>query len=55
VVEERAGKRYEEHASRPDVDPETLTVLKEMRLDEEWHLSWVAETLREMEKSEGAE
>jgi bacterioferritin (cytochrome b1) len=55
VVEERAGKRYEEHASRPDVDPETLAVLKEMGLDEEWHLSWVAETLKEMGKTEGTE
>jgi len=55
VIEERAGKRYEEHAARPDVDPETLAVLKEMRTDEEWHLSWVAEKLRELEHTEGAE
>lgn len=55
VVEERAGKRYEEHAARPDVDPDTLKTLTEMRTDEEWHLAWVAEKLRELEQSEGAE
>ena len=48
VVEERAGKRYEEHAARPEVDPDTLTVLTEMRADEEWHLAWVAEKLKEL-------
>jgi bacterioferritin (cytochrome b1) len=55
VVEERASKRYEEHAARPDVDPETLKALTEMRTDEEWHLAWVAEKLKELEQSEGAE
>jgi bacterioferritin (cytochrome b1) len=55
VVEERAGKRYQEHAARPDVDPETLKVLNEMRADEEWHLAWVGEKLKELEQSEGKE
>jgi bacterioferritin (cytochrome b1) len=55
VVEERADKRYEEHASRADVDPETLKVLQEMRKDEDWHLTWVGEALKELEKTVGAE
>lgn len=55
VVEERASKRYEEHASRPDVDPDTLKALSEMRIDEDWHLSWVGEALKELGKKEGAE
>jgi bacterioferritin (cytochrome b1) len=55
VVEERAQKRYEEHAARPDVDPETLAVLKQMRGDEEDHLAWVKEKLAELELTEGAE
>jgi len=55
VVEERASKRYEEHASRPDVDPDTLKALNEMRMDEDWHLSWVGEALRELGKKEGEE
>lgn len=55
VVEERAQKRYEEHASRPDVDPDTLAVLKQMRADEEDHLAWVKEKLAELEHTEGAE
>ena len=55
VVEERADKRYEEHASRADVDPETLEVLQEMRKDEDWHLTRVGEALKELEKTVGAE
>ncbi|MEW6298736.1 MAG: ferritin-like domain-containing protein [Thermodesulfobacteriota bacterium] len=55
VIEERSGKRYEEHAARPDVDPDTLQVLQEMRTDEEWHLSWVADKLHELEQTEGKE
>jgi hypothetical protein len=55
VVEERSGKRYEEHASRPDVDPNTLKALNEMRLDEDWHLTWVGEALKELGKKEGSE
>ena len=55
VVEERARKRYDEHAARPDVDPETLAVLKQTREDEEDHLAWVKEKLAELEQTEGAE
>lgn len=55
VVEERAGKRYEEHAARPDVDPDTLKALAEMRTDEEWHLAWVSEELKKLEHTEGVE
>lgn len=55
VIEERSRTRYAEHAARPDVDPETLHVLQQMCVDEEWHLSWVADTLRELEQSEGRE
>lgn len=55
VVEERADKRYEEHASRPDVDPDTLKVLHDMRKDEDWHLTWVGEALKELEKTVGPE
>ncbi|MGE0823971.1 MAG: ferritin-like domain-containing protein [Candidatus Binatia bacterium] len=55
VVEERSGKRYEEHAARPDVDPETLKVLNAVRQDEDWHLTWVGEALKELEKKEGGE
>src|SRR5262245_50696419 len=55
VVEERSGKRYEEHAARPDVDPDTLKALNEMRLDEDWHLTWVGEALKELGKKEGPE
>lgn len=55
VVEERSGKRYEEHAARPDVDPDTLKALNEMRLDEDWHLAWVGEALKELGKKDGPE
>ena len=55
VVEERASKRYEEHAARPDVDPDTLKALEAMRTDEDWHLSWVSEALKDLEQTEGLE
>jgi bacterioferritin (cytochrome b1) len=55
VVEERSRKRYEEHAARPGVDPDTLTVLNELQADEKRHLTWVAEKLANMAESEGQE
>ena len=55
VVEERSSKRYEEHAARASVDPETLKVLNEMQKDEDWHLSWVGEALKALEKKEGTD
>lgn len=55
VVEERAQRRYEEHATRSDVDAETLAVLKEMCGDEKDHLAWVKDKLAELELSEGKE
>ncbi|MGH7961777.1 MAG: ferritin-like domain-containing protein [Candidatus Binatia bacterium] len=55
VVEERTNKRYAEHATRPDIDPETLKVLSEIQADEAWYLAWVTEKLRDLEQSEGKE
>jgi bacterioferritin (cytochrome b1) len=55
AVEERARKRYEEHASRPDVDSDTLAVLRAMCTDEDDHLAWVKEKLAELEQTEGAD
>ncbi len=53
VVEERAQRRYREHALRPQVDGQTLALLRAMNRDEEWHLAWVGEKLRELEAGEG--
>lgn len=55
VVEERSLQRYEEHAARPDVDPDTLQVLREVSHDEKWHISWIRNKLQEIARSEGAE
>jgi bacterioferritin (cytochrome b1) len=55
VVEERARKRYEEHAARPDVAPETLAILNEMRADEKSQLAWITEKLTELGAKEGQE
>ncbi len=55
VVEERTNKRYEEHAARADVAPETMQVLAEVRTDEEWYLAWLTEQLQELGQSEGQE
>lgn len=48
VVEERSFARYQEHASRPDVDPETRKILHEVTKDEKWHISWIKGKLDEL-------
>jgi bacterioferritin (cytochrome b1) len=53
VVEERSHQRYVEHAARPDVDPETLAVLKEVSHDEKWHIAWIRAKLNELAANEG--
>ncbi|MCX8071632.1 MAG: ferritin-like domain-containing protein [Candidatus Binatia bacterium] len=55
VVEERAFQRYQEHAKRPDVDPETRAVLHEVTKDEKWHIAWVRNKLEELARKNGAE
>jgi bacterioferritin (cytochrome b1) len=55
VVEERSFARYQEHAARPDTDPETLEVLKEVTKDEKWHISWIRQKLMELAAQEGGE
>ena len=55
VVEERARKRYKEHAARSDVAPETLEILNEIRADEEAHLAWITEKLTELGAKESQE
>jgi bacterioferritin (cytochrome b1) len=55
VVEERAQSRYNAHMALPDVDPETMDVLKAVTKDESWHLSWIEKELREIAKAEGKE
>jgi bacterioferritin (cytochrome b1) len=55
VVEERAQARYNAHAAFPNVDPETLEVLKAVTEDENWHLSWIEKKLREVAHASGEE
>jgi bacterioferritin (cytochrome b1) len=53
VVEERARSRYMQHAALPNVDPETLEVLKAVTEDETWHLSWIERQMREFAREQG--
>lgn len=53
VVEERSHQRYTEHAQRPDVDPDTLALLRDVTKDEKWHISWIKGKLEEIAKEEG--
>ncbi len=53
VVEERARSRYMQHAQLPNVDPETLQVLKAVTEDESWHLSWIERQMREVARQQG--
>ena len=55
VVEERAQSRYMAHAALPNVDPDTLAVLKGVTEDETWHLSWIEKKMREIAREEGSE
>ncbi len=55
VVEERAQRRYIEHARRTDVDPETLDILHEVTKDEKWHIGWIKNALQEMARANGGE
>ncbi len=52
VVEERSYQRYTEHAQRPDIDPETRTILAEVTKDEKWHIAWIKGKLEEMARAE---
>jgi len=55
VVEERAQRRYLEHARRPDVDPETRELLHEVTKDEKWHIGWIKNKLKELAAANGGE
>ena len=52
VVEERSLDRYIEHAARPNVDPDTLAVLKEVSQDEKWHVAWIKNKLDDLAEAE---
>lgn len=53
VVEERARYRYVAHSELPNVDPETLAVLKAVTEDESWHLSWIERRMRDLAAEQG--
>ena len=53
VVEERARSRYMLHASMPNVDQETLGVLKAVTEDENWHLAWIERQMHEIARKQG--
>ena len=55
VVEERAQRRYLEHARRTDVDAETLDILHEVTKDEKWHIGWINDELHGMARANGGE
>jgi rubrerythrin len=55
VVEERAQRRYLEHARRPDVDLETKEILYEVTKDEKWHIGWIKNKLKELAAANGGE
>ena len=48
IAENRALLRYLNHAEQPDVDEDTLEVLKAVTDDEHWHLHWIGEKLSEL-------
>ncbi len=52
VVEQRSLDRYIEHAARPNIDPETLAVLREVSQDEKWHIAWIKNKMYEIAAAE---
>lgn len=52
VVEQRSLDRYIEHASRPNVDSDTLAVLQEVSQDEKWHIAWIKNKLDDLAAQE---
>ncbi len=55
IVEERAHKRYAEHAASPLCDDRTLAVLREVTKDEKWHVAWMEDYLVSLAESPDAE
>src|SRR5579863_598267 len=55
VVEERAQSRYNSHMALPNVDSETMDVLKGVTEDETWHLAWIERKMRDIAKEAGSE
>lgn len=55
VVEERAQRRYLEHARRPNVEPDILELLHEVTKDEKWHISWIKNKLLDLARANGGE
>jgi ferritin-like protein len=53
VVEQRALKRYQEHARRPGTPERTLEVLRDVTRDEGWHLDWIRRKGRELAERAG--
>ena len=53
VVEQRALRRYQEHARRPGVDERTLEVLRAVSKDEGWHIEWIRKKGRELAAADG--
>jgi len=53
VVEERAQRRYLEHARRPNIDPETRELLHEVTKDEKWHIGWIKNKLKDLAAENG--
>ena len=55
IVEERAHKRYAEHAASPLCDDKTLAVLSDVTKDEKWHVAWMEDYLVTLAKGPRAE
>jgi bacterioferritin (cytochrome b1) len=53
VVEQRALRRYHEHMNRPNVDAQTLKVLRRVSQDEGWHIDWIRKKGRELAAAAG--
>jgi len=53
VAESRARARYAAHLGSVHVDPKVVSLLRSISSDEEWHLKWVEERLRDLAATDG--
>lgn len=53
VVEQRALRRYQQHLRRPNLDPDTEQVLRNVTKDEGWHIDWIRKFGRTLAEQRG--
>jgi rubrerythrin len=54
VFEKRVVSQYTLHSKSPNVPPEVARTIRKIMQDEQWHIQWIRDALKEMEAEYGA-